>query len=103
MTKTIIKDLSEVPKFASEVEEQAFWEANDLDADLFHPVAKDHFKGLERTTTHIESKDTPIRLEHDITIRLKNLALIKGTKYQTLMKQFIAERLYEEEKREGVL
>ena len=102
MEKTIIKDLNQIPQFASETEEQAFWETHDLDAGLFHPVSKEHFKELKRTTPRINT-DTSISLDNNITVRLKNLARIKGTKYQTLMKQFIAERLYEEEKREGLL
>jgi hypothetical protein len=31
------------------------------------------------------------------------LATIKGIGYQTLLRQFVADRVYEEEKREGVL
>jgi hypothetical protein len=33
--------------------------------------------------------------------RLRRLAEKKGTTYQTLLKTFVQERLYEEEKREG--
>jgi hypothetical protein len=33
--------------------------------------------------------------------RLRRLAEKKGTRYQTRLKQFVVERLYEEEKREG--
>ena len=35
--------------------------------------------------------------------RLRRLAEKKGTKYQTLLKTFVQERLYEEEKREGLI
>ena len=44
-----------------------------------------------------------VRLEHDILRRLRTLAAVKGTKYQTLLKTFVAERLYEEERREGLV
>lgn len=35
--------------------------------------------------------------------RLKDLARRRNTGYQTLLKQFVAERLYEEEKRERII
>jgi hypothetical protein len=43
-----------------------------------------------------------VRTEVDLVIRLKELAAIKGTGYQALLRQFVADRVYEEEKREGV-
>jgi predicted DNA binding CopG/RHH family protein len=42
-------------------------------------------------------------MEEDLVARLKALAAIKGIGYQTLLRQFVADRVYEEEKREGVL
>lgn len=44
-----------------------------------------------------------IRLDEDLLRRLKALARRKGKGYQTLLKEFVLERLYEEEKREGVI
>jgi len=44
-----------------------------------------------------------VRFEDDTVARLKTLAERKGMGYQTLLKTFVQERLYEEEKREGVL
>ncbi len=44
-----------------------------------------------------------VRFEDDTVARLKLLAERKGTGYQTLLKAFVQERLYEEEKREGML
>ena len=43
-----------------------------------------------------------VRFEDDTVARLKTLAERKGMGYQTLLKTFVQERLYEEEKREGV-
>jgi predicted DNA binding CopG/RHH family protein len=43
-----------------------------------------------------------LRFEEDTLERLKRLAERKGIGYQTLLKTFVTERLYEEEKREGV-
>ncbi len=44
-----------------------------------------------------------VRLENDILHRLRVLATRKGMGYQTLLKQLLVERLYEEEKREGLV
>jgi hypothetical protein len=44
-----------------------------------------------------------VRLEYDVLNRLRALAKVKGTKYQTLLKTFVAERLYEEERRHGLV
>lgn len=46
---------------------------------------------------------TSLRLEADTVRRLRVLAAKKGTKYQTLLKTFVVERLYEEERREGLV
>lgn len=44
-----------------------------------------------------------VRVEADTLRRLRALAAVKGTKYQTLLKAFVQERLYEEEQREGLV
>lgn len=46
---------------------------------------------------------TTLRLDEDMEKRLKHVAALKKVPYQTLFKQFVAERLYEEEKRLGVI
>jgi hypothetical protein len=50
-------------------------------------------------------RTTPIAVRFDeFTIkRLKDLAALRNTGYQTLLKEFVVERLYEEEKRERIL
>jgi predicted DNA binding CopG/RHH family protein len=42
-------------------------------------------------------------MENDLVNRLKALAVIKGVGYQTFLRQFVAERVFEEEKREGII
>lgn len=44
-----------------------------------------------------------LRLDEDLLRRLKAMARRKGKGYQTLLKEFVLERLYEEEKREGFI
>jgi predicted DNA binding CopG/RHH family protein len=50
-------------------------------------------------------RTTPIALRLDkFTLeRLRALAALRNTGYQTLLKEFLIERLYEEEKREGIV
>lgn len=50
-------------------------------------------------------RTNPIALRiDDFTLeRLKALAKLRNTRYQTLLKQFVVERLYEEERRAGIL
>jgi predicted DNA binding CopG/RHH family protein len=50
-------------------------------------------------------RTTPIAVRFDeFTIkRLKGLAARRNTGYQTLLKEFVVERLYEEEKRERII
>lgn len=51
------------------------------------------------------SRTTPIAIRFDqfTLYRLKALAAARNTGYQTLLKEFVVERLYEEEKREGII
>jgi hypothetical protein len=50
-------------------------------------------------------RTTPIAIRFDqfTLTRLKALAALRNTGYQTLLKEFVVERLYEEEKREGII
>jgi hypothetical protein len=49
------------------------------------------------------TKPVAIRFDADTLTRLKAVARKKHKGYQTLLKEFVTERLYEEEKREGLL
>ncbi len=44
-----------------------------------------------------------MRFDDDTLGRLRFLAEKKHKGYQTLLKEFVTERLYEEEKREGII
>ena len=46
---------------------------------------------------------TTLRLDEDIERRLRHVAELKRLPYQTLLKQLVSERLYEEEKRHHVV
>ncbi len=103
----------EVPAFASEAEEADWWDTHTLSgaylARAGRPVPLEGDASLpipaERSRLGHRPAATPVnvRLETDTVLRLRALAAKKGTKYQTLLKQFVVERLYEEEKREHLV
>jgi hypothetical protein len=77
-----VHSLEAIPEFASQEEEARFWAEHGLGEAL------------------LEAMSPP---PEDLLGRLKAMARRKGKGYQTLLKEFVLERLYEEEKREGVI
>jgi hypothetical protein len=49
------------------------------------------------------TKPIAIRLDQFTVRRLKTLAALRNVGYQTLLKEFVVERLYEEERRAGII
>lgn len=49
------------------------------------------------------TKPIAVRFDEFTLKRLRELAQRRNTGYQTLLKEFVVERLYEEEKREGII
>jgi hypothetical protein len=62
-------------------------------------------RGHSTRPPRARGRTTPVAVRFDeFTIkRLKDLAALRNTGYQTLLKEFVVERLYEEEKRERIL
>jgi hypothetical protein len=56
-------------------------------------------------TVRTKGRTTPIAVRFDqFTLRrLRTLAALHNKGYQTLLKEFVVERLYEEEKRAGII
>ena len=99
--KTTLHSLEGIPAFGSEAEEAAFWDSHELDETLL-----DQFAPLEEGVLpppRQRTKPLAIRFDADVLRRIRALAQTKHKGYQTLLKEFVLERLYEEEKREGVL
>ena len=97
-----IQSMDEVPQGMSEAQEAEFWATHSLGEGVeVHPVAEDDPDFPPVRTT--ESPKISLRIEQDVVKRLKVLARKKQMGYQTLLKSFVIERLYEEEKREGVV
>jgi hypothetical protein len=76
-----------------------------LDPDEFFAVNERREKALRMQDVIRPSRTTPIAIRFDqfTLMRLKSLAASRNTGYQTLLKEFVVERLYEEEKRAGII
>lgn len=102
---TIIYSPDDVPEFADENEEVAYWESHTW-SDALYEAAKQPRNPLLPPPREAGKppllRPTSLRLDRYTTDRLRTLAKRKGVGYQTLLKQFLLER-YEEEKREGIL
>lgn len=100
----VINSRDEIPVFKSDSEAAEFWATHAL-GERF-PVAKDDpLAGLtlQRSRFRTGTEQTNIKLEIETKERLKRVAKAKGMPYQTLLKAFVLERLYEEEKRMGIV
>jgi hypothetical protein len=99
----------DIPSFADEREEAAFWATHDLAGALLDEMQPVPLDGGDELPPARASSVTPrtrpvsVRLDRDILRRLKVLAAKKHKGYQSLLKEFVVERLYEEEKREGLV
>jgi predicted DNA binding CopG/RHH family protein len=96
---TLVKRMEDIPNFVNDAEEQTFWETHALAPELY---SKNNNGSLLELPLP-KSKLISLRLERDLDKRLRHLAKQKGTSYQTLLKEFVLERVYEEEKRLGII
>jgi len=96
-----IKDPSEIPPDMSEEEAREFWDTHEITEEFLdkaEPVPEDMLPPARPRTRPIA-----VRFDDDTLGRLRFLAEKKHKGYQTLLKEFVTERLYEEEKREGII
>lgn len=91
----------EIPEFANEDEEHEFWSLHCLGPGMLARMWR--ISDGPPVLPLAERFTMIVRLEGDTIRRLAALAARKGAGYDTLLEQFISERLYEEEKREGLL
>ena len=96
----VVERLEDIPAFATEEEEHRYWATHTLSKALLNQMGpvEDGFLPPPRPHT----KPVPIRFSDDIIQRAKVLAARRHIGYQTLLKEFVIERLYEEEKRAGL-
>lgn len=98
---TTIHSWDDVPPFESEVEEATFWATHDPSDDLLATMKPGADAGLPAPRPR--TRPIAIRFDESTLRRVKILAARRGKGYQTLLKEFVSERLYEEEKREGLV
>lgn len=92
----IITSRDQIPEHMSDAEAAEFWSNHALSDEL-----------LEASIIEEEDHDLPkrksatisIRLDEDLLQRIRTLAKLKNKGYQTLIKEFLIERTYEEEKK----
>jgi predicted DNA binding CopG/RHH family protein len=94
-----IKDPKEMPSGLSDGEQLAYWETHGLTEDYLQKTEE----VPEDERPQPRTRAISVRFDGHTIARLKNLADRRGIGYQTLLKEFVTERLYEEEKRAGVL
>lgn len=96
-----INSLDEIPEFASDEEVAEFWDTHAPGPHFFDNVEigdDPHLPSPRPRTSPLS-----VRFDADTIARLKAVAAKKHKGYQTLLKEFVCERLYEEEKREGIV
>lgn len=97
---TIVENRADIPAFTSEDDEARYWAAHTLGDALLDKMAPIDDGFLP--PPHPRTRPVPIRFSDDTLHRVKALAARRHIGYQTLLKEFVIERLYEEEKREGI-
>lgn len=95
-----IESWDEVPEFATEAEEQEYWSTHGLGEGI---LSAGEVRDPRLPPPRPRTTPVAVRFDADVVGRLKALAARKNKGYQTLLKEFVCERLYEEEKREGIL
>jgi hypothetical protein len=98
---TVIADVGEIPEFADEAEEAEFWATHEF-SDTVAAQAEPPPAGL---LPNPRPRTVPIAVRFDPSTldRIKALATLRHKGYQTLLKEFVVERLYEEERRERLI
>jgi predicted DNA binding CopG/RHH family protein len=79
---------SEIPEFADEQAEARFWDEHELEARLMSASV------LESDTK--ESTTITLRFDPRMLSRIKRIARSRFLNYQSMMKQWLAERLEDE-------
>ncbi len=84
----MVSDWEEVPAFSHPAEEAAYWQSHQIDGRLMlNALAK---------ADHAESTTITLRMDPRMLSRLKRLARQRYLNYQSMLKQWVAERLEQE-------
>ena len=93
--------LKEVPNFATETEEAAWWDAHpEVLAERFHTATQQgRVRRLSQTNLPGASETLTIRIPGNELTRARELAAKRGLRYQTYLKMLLHEALDAEEKK----
>ena len=83
-----IQSWSEIPEFEDEAAEAAFWAKRSLDARLMN--ASLHRQNVRESTT------ITLRFDPQMLSRIRRLARLRYLNYQSMIKQWLSERLEDE-------
>jgi predicted DNA binding CopG/RHH family protein len=84
----IITSWNDIPEFADEEAEARFWESHELDGRLM--------AGSVHETDARDSTTITLRFDPRMLSRIKRIARSRFLNYQSMMKQWLAERLEDE-------
>lgn len=96
-----ITDPSQIPPDMTEEEAREFFDTHEFTEEYLEKVGP--VPEEELPPPRPRTKPISLRFDKDVLERLKEMAKVKHKGYQTMLKEFVLERLYEEEKREGLL
>jgi len=85
-----ITSWEDIPTFETEADEAVFWNNHELDAKLM--LSSTHKPDSRESTT------ITLRFDPRMLARIKRLARSRYLNYQSMMKQWLAERIEEENK-----
>ena len=88
----IVSDWKEVPEFSGEKEEAAFWDESQLDVRLME-------NSVMAGSTSKDSVTITIRMEPRMLSKIKWIARTRFLNYQSMIKQWLSERMEEENKK----
>lgn len=86
-----IKDWTDIPEFDSDQDEHDFWLEHELDGDLMN--------GSVHEPDARESTTITLRFDPRMLSRIKRMARSRYLNYQSMMKQWLSERLEDEARR----
>lgn len=110
-----LQQRADLPAHQAMEEAQTFWDTHEVGAGLIGEGQQDDAEAqafAQRLGPSGERREprspkdthvTTLRLDGDTARRLQHVAELKRLPYQTLLKQFVSERLYEEEQRHPVV
>jgi hypothetical protein len=94
----LVEDRQDIPTFHTEAEEAAYWSTHTFGDAMLEQLRPAREVDPRLPPPRAASSSITIRFESDILYRLRTLAAARGVGYQTLLKRFVLERLYEEER-----